>query len=418
MTKLNIVRDESTVDRIIQFCENIDQTGYNVMAVYGQAGTGKTMMLKKVSECLRQKFNIAAPTGIAASRIEQMGIKSFLADEPKTIHRLLEYTKGEKDEYGEYIKGKEPGPKRNGSNPLENHITLIDEASMLGRELYRNLINAMPYSHKIVLFGDERQLPPVKEKGNSVLLDLLNDYDAPNIELTKVHRQEEGGGIISNAHAINRGEIPKDNGKDFIVKDLPLMQNSNVFFKDISKHININNYIESNYQVICPTNAYCFKLNKFFQERFSENDPNKNYINCIFSKEGEGRLYEGDKIVFTENDYDLGFYNGNTGHVKEIIYNNVIYFRLEGSNKTITYPIPKMKKNQKHPRLKILLGYVVTTHKTQSKEYEEILAIYANDIGGAGNRRNLYTAVTRAKKKSLLLAEKYKLPEIIKNNGF
>ena len=196
------------------------------------------------------------------------------------------------------------------------------------------------------------------------------------------------------------------------------MQNSNVFFKDISKHININNYIESNYQVICTTNAYCFKLNKFFQERFSENDPNKNYINCIFSKEGEGRLYEGDKIVFTENDYDLGFYNGNTGHVKEIIYNNVIYFRLEGSNKTITYPIPKMKKNQKHPRLKILLGYVVTTHKTQSKEYEEILAIYANDIWGAGNRRNLYTAVTRAKKKSLLLAEKYKLQEIIKNKDF
>ena len=203
-----------------------------IVAVTGEAGTGKTTIIRAVYNKLityidnnrakfkkdyiesRDKYNfyaedyivLVAPTGKAAKRIyEATGIPAM------TIHRLLEYpTPGEIDQdTGKALVAS--SPKRDKFNPIVQKIVLCDEYAMVNYELHRNLIDALPSGGCIRMFGDCNQLEPIEE--SKVLQDKPSQFQQilvrfPSVTLTKIHRQENGSTIIENSHKINKGIMP------------------------------------------------------------------------------------------------------------------------------------------------------------------------------------------------------------------
>ena len=138
---------------------------------------------------------LAAPTGRAAKRMSEAA-----GMEAKTIHRLLEYKPPE-------------GYQKNGENPLEGDVLILDECSMIDIMLMYNLLKALPDSMTLILVGDTDQLPSVG--AGNVLKDIIASGRIPVVRLTRIFRQAEGSRIIMNAHRINRGEaIDMRGGKD------------------------------------------------------------------------------------------------------------------------------------------------------------------------------------------------------------
>ena len=165
----------------------------------GGPGTGKTTTLRTVIDLLdahRCRYVLASPTGRAAKRLSEA-----TGAEAKTIHRLLEYSPVGDVRF-----------KRNRDNPLDADMVVVDEASMLDIFLCNDLLKAVPPKAHVLFVGDVDQLPSVGP-GN-VLRDLIESWAVPAVHLDVIFRQAEGSGIISNAHCINEGELPRMEGLD------------------------------------------------------------------------------------------------------------------------------------------------------------------------------------------------------------
>jgi exodeoxyribonuclease V alpha subunit len=159
----------------------------------GGPGCGKTTttrVLVGVMLSLGKKVMLAAPTGRAAQRMSEV-----IGMEAKTIHRLLEW---------DPAKG---GFKRNEDEPLQTDILIVDECSMLDVHLAAAVLRAVPQYGQVVLIGDSDQLPAVG--AGNVLKDMISSNVVPCMKLTKVFRQAEESLIISYAHQINKGAVPR-----------------------------------------------------------------------------------------------------------------------------------------------------------------------------------------------------------------
>ncbi|MCC9138870.1 AAA family ATPase [Pontibacter silvestris] len=159
----------------------------------GGPGCGKTTTTRAlvgVLQLMAKKVLLAAPTGRAAQRMSEV-----IGVEARTIHRLLEWDPG---------KG---GFKRNELEPLQTDILIVDECSMLDVHLAAALLRAVPAACQVVLIGDADQLPAVG--AGNVLKDMIASGVVPCLRLTKVFRQAQESLIISYAHQINRGEMPR-----------------------------------------------------------------------------------------------------------------------------------------------------------------------------------------------------------------
>lgn len=414
-----IVFDEKQ-QKAIDLCCDLSK---RIVAITGEAGTGKTTIIKEVYKKLYSEkiikdkdgytkqiipnIVLVAPTGKAAKRIyEVTGIQAV------TLHRLLEYPMpGEIDE----ATGKPIvrfGPKRDKDNPIEQKIVICDEYAMVNIELHRNLINALPPGGIVRMFGDCNQLEPIEEgitvKGDkSPFMVALDKF--PSVVLNQIHRQDEQNTIITAGHQINMGMFPTKS-EDFNIIFTSIERQP---IDEILKIIKNNpEYYTNTKQIISPTRVRWVgteKLNSLIQADrfFGKNDEGVAIERHAWDKIPLS-LYKGDKVLITKNNYDLGIYNGETGIVKEVYpYGDVI---IDLGDRVVRIPNEMLVKGRHgfysiNPQRDISLAYVITTHKSQGSEYEEVIYVMDKAVIFMLSRRNLYTAITRAKKKATIITD-------------
>lgn len=385
-------------------------SGFSVIT--GGPGTGKTTIVKCLIYLLKlqnKKFALLAPTGRASKRLNES-----TGEQASTIHRALELNF--KDDNINLF-------NRNELNPLNADTIIVDEVSMVDVNIFYHLLKAVKKGSQVVLVGDKDQLPSVG--AGNVLADILNSGVVDISMLTEIYRQDSKSLIISNAHAINQGEMPiiDNQSKDFFFesKDDPTEIAKTVIDLVLTRLPNFLNIDPLKIQVLAPMkNAVCGidNLNKALQERINPKDEFKPEIiteNVIY------RL--GDKVMQTTNNYEqswkrqvseyyteegVGVFNGDIGIIEDINLNdNQVTVLFEDGRKAIY---------ERQNLLELTLSYAITIHKSQGSEFDVVVMPIISGPSMILTRNLLYTGVTRAKKTVVLVGNKTNLKRMIRNN--
>jgi len=369
-----------------------------IYLITGPGGTGKTYVIKQLVEYfLSQEMNIilAAPTGKAAKRMEQVSHHPAV-----TIHRLLGYN-------GSMF-------KRNKEDPINIDVLIIDEISMLDIVLGYHLFKAIDFTKtKLIFAGDHHQLPPVGP-GN-ILRDILSTKIIPFTILDQVVRQ--AGALRKNSLEILNGKMVGLNKADPESTDWILItsfsEQNEILQYLVHLYENIL-YDQLGYdllrdvQVLAPQKnglLGIINLNKQIQQVVQKKVFNKT-IDLVDDNK-QIILYPGDKVIQTKNNYDLDIMNGHIGYVIEndpISRTHVIEFEDRGK---VT-----LGNDQKKD---ILPAYSITTHRSQGSEYPCVINIIHSSHRFMLNRQLLYTSVTRAQKKNIIIGDKKGIRHGIKN---
>lgn len=377
--------------------------GERVVGITGGAGTGKTSVLGKMYEELvrvhsKASVVLCAPTGRAAKRIQEAtGIPAL------TVHKLLEFPTPDdpiKDEEGNIVQP-DNKPRRDKFNPLVQRIVLLDEASMVGPTLYAYLMDALPKNGVVRFFGDNNQLPPV-EPGTPPFLDILRRKAA--IELTFNFRSDDH--IVANAQRILNGNIPIRNPRfEVIYSNDPIKELLNFADKTFVRH---------DHQIIMPTRKGKYgtiRVNPSLQLKYN---PTGAFLRLDRHDGSEAPLaIKGDdKFLWIKNDYALNMFNGEIGKVDWVNPEDGT-LRLAMPEREVLVPARVKAYSAYHgsyinydPRKNIELGYAVTTHKAQGSEFHTIIYCVCAGQAYLLNRRNLYTAVTRAKHQVIVITDR------------
>lgn len=374
-----------------------------IVGITGGAGTGKTSVLGHMyNELARRhgktKIQLCAPTGRAAKRIQEAtGIPAI------TIHKLLEYPQPEevfKDDDGNIVQP-ENKPRRDKFNPLLQRIILVDEASMIGPTLFMQLMDALPMNGVVRFFGDNNQLPPV-EHGTPPFLDIL--ARRTSIELTFNFRSDDF--IVANAQRILKGQIPVRNPRFEVMY-------SNDPIRELIKFADAS-FMKHDYQIIMPTKKGKYgtiRVNPSLQLKFN---PAGAYLRLDRHDGDEAPLaLKGqDKFLWIKNDYALNMFNGEIGTVDWVNTEDGT-LQLVMPERAVLVPAYIKAFSAYHgsmiqydPRKNIELGYAVTTHKSQGSEFHTIIYCVCAGQAYLLNRRNLYTAVTRAKHQVIVITDR------------
>lgn len=371
-----------------------------LLVITGGPGTGKTTIIKAICNILDDnnlKFNLAAPTGRAAKRMQESTENPAL-----TIHRLIG------------IKPESPIPEYNEENKLECDYVIVDEVSMVDIKLMDKLLKALSSNTALILVGDHNQLPSVGP-GN-VLKDIL-DTDIKSVRLKKIFRQAQESNIVVNAHRINDGLYPilNQKNKDFFFID----SNSNNFQKDILDLVKnrLPNYYKldpiNDIQILAPSKKSSWgvlNLNNVLQENLNKNPKFFKINNRIFKLK--------DKVMQVRNNYDLesldpsnfddGVYNGDIGRIIEL--------DKERESLKIEFYDGNIVSYKKEDIKDLDLSYAITIHKSQGSEFDCVVIPMMPTSFMLLNRNLLYTAITRAKKLVILIGEKRILKQMVRNN--
>ena len=372
-----------------------------LLVITGGPGTGKTTIIKAICNILDEnglKYNLAAPTGRAAKRMQESTENSAL-----TIHRLIG------------IKPDSPIPEYNEENPLECDYVIVDEASMIDIKLMDKLLKALSTNTALILVGDHNQLPSVGP-GN-VLKDIL-DTDIKSVRLKKIFRQAKESNIVVNAHRINDGLYPilNQKNKDFFFID----SNSKNFEKDLLDLVKFRlpNYYKldpiNDIQILAPGKKSLWgvvNINDICQKELNKNPKSIKINNKIFKL--------NDKVMQVRNNYDLvsldpgnfedGVYNGDIGRIIDI--------DKEREELKVEFYDGNIVSYKKEDIKDLDLSYAITIHKSQGSEFDCVLIPMMSTAYMLLNRNLLYTAITRAKKLVVLLGEKRILKQMVRNNN-
>lgn len=361
--------------------------GNKISILTGGPGTGKTFVAGAIIEAIKKtqplaKIVLAAPTGKAAKRMTEItGMPS------STIHRLLEIRE-ETDE-----------PERE----LDTDYVIIDESSMLDVFLFSQLLSAIPNHAKLLLIGDYNQLPSVGP--GLIFRDFTESECLPTTKLTKIHRQAEGSQIIKNAYNIlnEKMEMERDNTKgDFFFLEREGAENIRAtIFQAIDKMLEKGILLES-IQIITPQNVGdlgTIVINKKIQEQYNKN------------KAIEGTEFRvGDKVMHTENNADLDVFNGETGIVMGI--------KMEEEDKKIVVNFGDKEVTYTEEFFhQLCLNYASTVHKMQGSEADVIIMIISKEHKHMMNKGILYTGLTRAKNRVVVIGEEQQYFEAVKNSS-
>lgn len=370
-------------------------TESNVFILTGAPGVGKTYTIKRIMEALLGiRFELAAPTGKAASRLAEMtGRKA------KTIHRLLEPL---------VLKSENGKPlfnfTKNRINQIDAGGVIVDEASMLDVSLACSLIRAIAKGTRLIFVGDVYQLPSVGP--GSVLRNLIA-AGVPSVELTEIKRQDAGN-IVKNCHKIKNGDtITIDNsaGSDFFFveeNDTESIKNQivGILKSDrLVKAFGADPVKEC--QVLSPLrergDLSCKVLNELLQSELNSG-----------SFRNDQKFWIGDKVIQLKNDYDTGIINGDIGYVSSFEPGEKMIVEFENPQRFITL---SQKKND------LQLAYVTTVHKYQGSEAKVIIMPVHKCLSSPIFQRNLiYTAISRAQKCCILIGQPEMMHKAVKKN--
>lgn len=419
-------------EEAIAECCNIDN---RIVAVTGAAGTGKTTILKKTYDKLKELgYNVVlcSPTGKAAKRIYELtGIPAM------TIHRLLEYTHpGDPDpKTGQPVGVSEP--RRTRLNPLEYDTVLADEYAMVPDEIHRNLVDALPRGGVLRCFGDDNQLSPVEEderlRGQPsnfqrILENANNKFVV--VRLEQVYRQGKDSGILFNCQNILNRRMPTKNEQwTMKVTDLAVNELRMYVIDQLQNEVDFST-IEN--QIIVPQNkggVGTVKLNIMLRDMFHSRSDEHMMLDRKPWVMGEGdekggqlRVYKGDKIIITSNLYDLNVFNGETGTVIELEQETGEVVVDFGDREQVIPPVLLVQNryggtSNIDPRKDIDLAYAITTHKSQGSEYKRGVYIINRSNIYMLNRRNFYTAVSRFKEHVHIIADQRGLAAAMQKAG-
>ena len=381
-----------------------------VLIITGGPGTGKTTIIKaliRIYESMGCEVALAAPTGRAAKRMAES-----TACEARTIHRLLEV------EFRDEAEGDEGATfARNEHNLLDADIIIIDEASMIDMFLMQALLAAIRPGARLVLLGDCDQLPSVG--AGNVLHDLINSGCFNTVRLTEIFRQGSESLIVTNAHRINRGEMPVTDARD---KDFFFMKREggaliSTLAEGTAKRLPATYGVSAfdKIQVITPTRkgaAGTEALNLLLQAELNppaKDKAEKKFRDVVFR--------EGDKVMQIRNNYDLtwdedgkerfGIYNGDIGVIGKI-YDRQSYMMVNFDGREVKYGFDLLEDLE--------LAYAITVHKSQGSEYPFVVMPVTDFPPMLMTRNLLYTAVTRAKTMAVLIGREDALSRMVEND--
>ena len=383
----------------------------------GGPGTGKTTTINAIIRFFEGEgatLRLAAPTGRAAKRMTEA-----TGYEAQTIHRLLELNglpDDDREAQGIHF-------DRNAENPLDTDVIIIDEMSMVDIFLIHSLLLAVTAGTRIILVGDENQLPSVGP-GN-VLRDIIRSRVFPVVELTKIFRQASHSDIVVNAHKIHNGEpVTLDNkSRDFFFLK---RDNADIIIRVVIALIQekLPRYVDAkpfDIQVLTPMRKGLLgveRLNQVLQYYLNPPDEKKK------EKElGEHLFREGDKVMQIKNNYQMewevrgkygipveegvGVFNGDMGILKSINeFAEIAEVEFE-DGRYAEYSFKQLEELE--------LAYAITIHKSQGSEYPAVILPILSGPRMLMNRNLLYTAVTRARKCVTVVGSEETFREMIRN---
>ncbi len=387
-----------------------------VCVITGGPGTGKTTIIKCILQILNNRCGriaLLAPTGRAAKRMSES-----CKEEASTIHRalMIDYNEsGTREDNAMFF--------YNETNKFPYDAVIVDEVSMVDVNLMFSLLSALKAGTKLILVGDKNQLPSVG--AGNVLADIINSNEIACAQLTHIYRQSESSLIITNAHAINDGEMPliDNKSKDFFFENKDTSDSiASTILSMVSVRIpNFLGISPLKIQVLAPMRAgVCGvdNLNTIIQNRVNPSTPNKKEYKLEYTV-----FRVGDKVMQTSNNYtqiwkkprangswEIGeaVFNGDIGFVTDVNY--------ETDSLEVTFEDSRVTEYNREDAKQLSLSYAITIHKSQGSEFDVVIIPI---IGGASSiltRNLLYTAVTRAKQMVVLVGTKKHLAMMVKNN--
>jgi exodeoxyribonuclease V alpha subunit len=360
----------------------------------GGPGTGKTSTVQAVLRLLQGKGKnalLAAPTGRAAKRLNES-----TGYEARTIHRLLEVSPGEGFKF-----------QRNQDNPLDCDLLILDECSMVDLILMNNVLKAIHPASHLLLVGDAEQLPSVG--AGNVLRDIIASGVVPVTRLDVIFRQAADSTIITNAHRINKGEMPifPPDKKDFFffgkeepeeVLDLVV----DIVARRIPEKFGVPT---ADVQVLSPMHrgaAGARMLNEKLQARLNP----LRYDQPEY-RSGSRLFRRGDRVLQLRNNYDKDVFNGDVGRI-ELIDLEEGEIRVDFEGRSVSYDFSDLDE--------LTLAYAMSVHKSQGSEYPVVVLPLLTQHYMLLQRNLLYTAITRAKKMVVIVGTRKAIAMAVKND--
>lgn len=380
-----------------------------LLILTGGPGTGKTTTVRGIIRLMESrglKVALTAPTGRAAQRMEEL-----TGNEAKTIHRLLEVEYKEGESSQSFV--------HNLQNPLEYDAVIVDELSMVDVTLFCALLDALPLHCRLIMVGDQDQLPPVG--AGNVLKDMIESNVIPVVTLNKVFRQAMQSKIVTNAHRVVHGEMPEiDNSHDsdfFLIRENSRYLAPRKILDLVTKRLPDSYGFDAvkDIQVLCPSRkgeVGTENINAVIQSVLNPPSKDKREI-----KYKGYTLREGDKVMQIKNNYDVpwfragesgtGVFNGDIGIINQIDKANDT-IAVSFDDKEAVYSFENVKELE--------LAYAMTVHKSQGSEFDAVVMPVLFVPPKLAYRNLFYTALTRAKKLLVLVGNENVIAQMVNND--
>ncbi|MEU8785888.1 ATP-dependent RecD-like DNA helicase [Streptomyces sp. NPDC048637] len=366
-----------------------------VAVLTGGPGCGKSFTVRSVVELARAKkatVVLAAPTGRAAKRLSEL-----TGAEASTVHRLLELKPGGDAAY-------------DADRPLDADLVVVDEASMLDLLLANKLVKAVPPGAHLLLVGDVDQLPSVG--AGEVLRDLLaGPGPVPAVRLTRIFRQAQQSGVVTNAHRINSGAPPLTSGMTdfFLFAEEDTEETGRLVVDVVARRIPAKFGLDPrrDVQVLTPMHrgpAGAGALNGLLQQAVTPARPD------LPERRFGGRVFRvGDKVTQIRNNYEKGrngVFNGTVGVVTALDCDEQRLTVRTDEDEEVPYDFDELDE--------LAHAYAVTIHRSQGSEYPAVVIPVTTSAWMMLQRNLLYTAVTRAKRLVVLVGSRKALGQAVR----